>query len=122
MAYSEILPDQFGDSSLIFAKNAAQWFRSHGMKLEHIMNDNGVGYKKRYRNRLSAWGIKHITTKPYTPKTTSKAERFIRTSLEELAYAQTYAQTQRRTGALPVVLDLYNNHRHHHGINMQTLI
>ena len=58
LAYSEILPDQSGDSSLIFAKNAAQWFRSHGMKLQRIMTDNGVGYKKRYRNRLSAWGIK----------------------------------------------------------------
>jgi transposase InsO family protein len=122
LAYSEILPDESGDSSLIFAKNAVQWFRRHGMKLQRIMTDNGVGYKKRYRNRLSAWGIRHITTKPYTPKTNGKAERFIRTSLEEWAYAQPYAQSRERTEALPVFLDFYNNHRHHHGINMQTPI
>jgi transposase InsO family protein len=122
LAYSQVLPDESGDSSLIFAKNAVQWFRGHGMKLQVIMTDNGVGYKKRYRNRLSAWGIRHITTKPYTPKTNGKAERFIRTSLEEWAYAQPYDQSHERTKALPVFLDFYNNHRQHHGINMQTPI
>ena len=48
------------------------------MKLHRIMTDNGVEYKKRYRNRLSAWDIKQITTKPYTTKTNAKTERFIR--------------------------------------------
>ncbi len=70
------------------------------MKIQPIMTDNGVGNKRRCRNRLSAWGIRHITTKPYTPKTNGKAERFNRTSLEEWAYAQPYAQSQERTRAL----------------------
>lgn len=118
LAYSEILPDESGDSSLIFARNAVQWFRKHGIKrIERIMTDNGVGYKKRYRNRLYAWGIKHITTKPYTPRTNGKAERFIRTSLEEWAYVQPYQHSEQRTAALDGFLDFYNNQRHHHGIN-----
>lgn len=117
LAYSEILPDETGDSSLIFARNAVKWFRKHGVKVQRIMTDNGVGYKKRYRNRLKSWGIKHITTKPYTPKTNGKAERFIRTSLEEWAYAQPYERSADRTNALATFLDFYNNHRHHHGIN-----
>ena len=121
LAYSEILPDESGDSSLIFARNAVKWFKKHGIKrIERIMTDNGVGYKKRYRNRLKAWGIKHITTKPYTPKTNGKAERFIRTSLEEWAYAQPYEISEIRTKALAPFLDFYNNHRQHHGINMKT--
>ena len=121
LAYSEILPDESGDSSLIFARNAIKWFRKHGMALQSVMTDNRVGYKKRYRNRLSAWGIRHITTKPYTPQTNGKAERFIRTCLEEWAYVQPYAHSRERTKALPIFLDFYNNHRQHHGIDMQTL-
>lgn len=117
LAYSEILPDETGDSSLIFARNAVKWFKQHGINVQRIMTDNGVGYKKRYRNRLKAWGIKHITTKPYTPKTNGKAERFIRTSLEEWAYSQPYNHSNERIKALPTFLDFYNNHRHHHGIN-----
>jgi hypothetical protein len=31
--------------------------------------------------------IKHIRAKPYTPKTSGKAERFIQTALRECAYA-----------------------------------
>ncbi len=85
LAYSEILPDETGNSSLIFARNAVKWFKQHGICVRRIMTDNGVGYKKRYANRLKSWGIKHITTRPYTPKTNGKAERFIRTSLEEWA-------------------------------------
>ena len=81
------------------------------------MTDNGVGYKLRYKKRLKSWGIKHITTKPYTPKTNGKAERFIRTSLEEWAYVQPYSHSDQRTEALAGFLDFYNNHRHHHGIN-----
>jgi transposase InsO family protein len=118
LAYSEMLPDETGDSSLIFARNAVKWFKQHGIKrIERIMTDNGVGYKLRYRKRLKIWGIKHITTKPYTPKTNGKAERFIRTSLEEWAYVQPYSHSDQRTVALAGFLDFYNHHRHHHGIN-----
>jgi len=62
LAYSEILPDETGNSSLIFARNAVKWFKQHGIRTQRIMTDNGVGYKKRYRNRLKSWGIKHIET------------------------------------------------------------
>jgi transposase InsO family protein len=118
LAYSEILPDETGDSSLIFARNAVKWFKRHGIKrIERIMTDNGVGYKLRYKKRLKSWGIKHITTKPYTPKTNGKAERFIRTSLEEWAYVQPYSHSDQRNDALAGFLDFYNHHRHHHGIN-----
>lgn len=117
LAYCEILPDETGNSSLIFARNAVKWFKKHGITVKRIMTDNGVGYKKRYQNRLKSWGIKHITTRPYTPQTNGKAERFIRTSLEEWAYAQPYNHSDERTAMLANFLDFYNNHRHHHGIN-----
>ena len=117
LAYSEILPDETTQSSLAFAKRAIRWYKRHGITVQRIMTDNGVGYKKRYARTLKRWKIKQITTKPYTPKTNGKAERFIRTSLEEWAYAQPYNHSDERTKNLKPFLDFYNNHRHHHGIN-----
>lgn len=117
LAYSEIFPDETTDSSLKFAKNAKNFFEDHGMRIQRIMTDNGVGYKKRYKRALKSWNIKHITTKPYTPQTNGKAERFIRTSLEEWAYAQAYEHSDHRTTALIPFLDYYNHRRYHHAIN-----
>ena len=41
------------------------------------MTDNGVSFRsKRYAKALRMLGIKHEPTKPDTPKTNGKAERF----------------------------------------------
>lgn len=116
LAYSQIHPDEKTKTSLNFVKNAIRWFKKHKVKTQAIMTDNGVGYKKRYSKTLNRWNIKHIKTKPYTPKTNGKAERFIRTSLEEWAYAQPYEHSKQRNKMLQPFLDFYNNKRHHHGI------
>ena len=55
------------------------------------MTDNGSCYKSfAFRRACKRLGLRHIRTKPYTPKTNGKAERFIQTSLREWAYAQAY--------------------------------
>ena len=46
-------------------------------------------------------GFKHIRTKPYTPKTNGKAERFIQTALREWACAQAYPTSHHRAAELP---------------------
>ena len=53
-------------------------------------------------------GIRHIRTKPYTPKTNGKAERFIQTSLREWAYARAYDTSNQRAAELPRWLHRYN--------------
>jgi hypothetical protein len=60
---------------------------------------------------LSTAGLRHIRTKPYTPRTKGKAERFIQTGLREWAYAQAYASSQARQDALADRLGHYNTHR-----------
>src|SRR6516162_4594459 len=55
----------------------------------------------------------HIFTRPYTPKTNGKAERFIQTALREWAYARAYQTSDQRSAELPHRLHRYNWHRPH---------
>jgi transposase InsO family protein len=53
-----------------------------GVAVERVMTDNGSAYRGHaFRARLTQAGIRHIRTRPYTPRTNGKAERFIQTSL-----------------------------------------
>ena len=45
-----------------------------------------------------------VRTRPYTPRTNGKAERFIQTALREWAYAQAYPNSDRRAQELPIWL------------------
>src|SRR5258705_837846 len=66
------------------------------------MTDNGSCYKAfDFRDACQEIGLKHKRTKPYTPKTNGKAERFIQTSLREWAYAQAYNTSNERAAELP---------------------
>jgi len=55
-------------------------------------------------------GLKHVRTRPYTPRTNGKAERFIQTALREWAYAIAYPTSNHRAAELPVWLHTYNWH------------
>jgi len=114
LAYSEILPDEKRSSCLRFLFNALRFFRSLGVKVQRVMTDNGVSFRSfRYAKALRRLTIKHLRTRPYTPKTNGKAERFVQTSLREWAYARAYATSDERAAELPVWLHRYNWHRPH---------
>jgi len=114
VAYSEILPDEKRRSCLRFLLNALRFFRTHGVKVQRVMTDNGVSFRsRRYAKALRLLKIKHLRTKPYTPKTNGKAERFVQTSLGEWAYAQAYLTSDHRAQHLPRWLHRYNWHRPH---------
>ncbi len=81
------------------------------------MTDQGSCYRSKAFNKLcEALAIRHIYTKPYTPKTNGKAERFIQSSLREWAYARAYQTSEQRKQELPYWLHHYNWHRPHAGI------
>ena len=66
------------------------------------MTDNGSCYRSfAFRNACRRLGLKHIRTRPYTPKTNGKAERFIQTCLREWAYARAYSNSKQRAQELP---------------------
>ena len=83
VAYLEILPDEKRRSCLSFIFNALRFFRTHGVRVHRVMTDNGTSFRSyRYAKALRMLKIKHIRTKPYTPKTKGKAERFVQTALK----------------------------------------
>jgi len=71
---------------------------------------------KTFRAGCKRLGLRQIFTKPYTPRTNGKAERFIQTSLREWAYARAYNTSDERTAELPRWLHRYNWHRPHGSI------
>lgn len=94
--------------------NARKWvsrfYASLGVKTERVMTDNGSCYRSRAFGRAcKRFALKHIFTKPYTPKTNGKAERFIQTSLRERAYARAYNTSIERTAERPRCLRLAGN-------------
>ena len=93
------------------------YYASLGVTVTRVMSDNGSCYRsKAFAKACKNRGLKHIFTKPYTPKTNGKAERFIQTSLREWAYAQAYPTSHHRAAQLPTWLHRYNWHRPHGGI------
>jgi transposase InsO family protein len=114
LAYTELLPNERKESAVAFTARAIDWFARHGVIVERVMSDNGSAYKSFvFRDLLVERGIKHKRTRPYTPRTNGKAERFIQTSLREWAYAQPFESSLvRREAMLPWITD-YNSTRPH---------
>lgn len=117
LAYVEVLPNERAESSIAFLYRAAAWLRSQGITVERVMTDNGSGYvSKSFRAAVAELRARHIRTRPYTPRTNGKAERFIQTLLREWAYARPFTSSYRRRAALPAWLRRYNERRPHAGI------
>ena len=121
LAYTAVLPDETKESAVAFTKDALAFFAKHGVSVEPVMSDNGSAYRSRvFRDLLAGAGIGHVRTRPYTPRTNGKAERFIQTSLREWIYAEPYASSAERTRAMPPWIDGYNTARSHSALSRQT--
>ncbi|MDP3747481.1 MAG: IS481 family transposase, partial [Phenylobacterium sp.] len=91
IACSQVMPNEKKESAIAALTAAIAYYKSLGVTVTRVMSDNGACYKSHaFRDLCKALGLKHIRTKPYTPKTNGKAERFIQTALREWAYAQAY--------------------------------
>ena len=100
VAFSEIKPDETADSAVPFLRAAVAYYKGLGVTVTRVMTDNGSCYQSfAFRDACRDLGIKHIRTKPYTPRTNGKAERFIQTALREWAYAQAYPTSAGPTAA-----------------------
>ena len=113
LAYAELLSDEKGPTCAAFLHRAAAFYRRHGIRIERVMTDNGVGYKSVFAKAVLALGAKHKRTRPYTPRTNGKAERFIQTLLRLWAYARPYNTSDERASVLEPWMRWYNFQRPH---------
>lgn len=123
VSFSQILADEKAVSAVAHLKAAVAYYQSLGVKVVRVMTDNGSCYRsKAFARACKGLKIKHLRTKPYTPKTNGKAERFIQTALREWAYARAYQTSDQRAANLKWWTHMYNWHRPHGGIKDRTPI
>jgi transposase InsO family protein len=114
VAYMELLADERGTTMSAFLRRALRWFRARGVPVRRILTDNGSGYLSRsFRATCRELQLVHHRTRPYTPRTNGKAERFIQTALREWAYRRPYYTSFDRRRMLPGWLEHYNAARPH---------
>jgi transposase InsO family protein len=106
--------DERSESAAWAVELAAARFAEMGIRIERMLTDNGASYRGfAYRDTLARLEIRHKRTRPFRPQTNGKAERFIRTLLDEWAYARPYRTNGQRLHALRRYVDFYNHGRPH---------
>jgi len=97
-----------------FLQQVVQRYAALGIAVKRVMTDNGPCYRSgQFRDACRDLGIRHIFTRPYSPQTNGKAERFIQSLLRESIYARAYRSSAERTRALHRWIHRYNWHRPH---------
>lgn len=120
VAQSGLFSDERSDSAVAFLRSVVSRYRALGVRVTRVLTDNGSCYRSRqFRAACRSLGLKHIFTRPYTPRTNGKAERFIQTALREWAYATAFNTSDERAEQLLRWLHRYNWHRPHGSLSGQ---
>ena len=92
MAYSEVLDSQDAHACAQFMLRAAHWFTSYGYRIDRVMTDNAMAYRRSQAlaDALAQIGAAHKLIRPYRPQTNGKVERFHQTLLGGWAYKRPY--------------------------------
>jgi transposase InsO family protein len=119
IAFSAVFPDEKQESVLLFLAQTLAYYQRFGIRFRAVLTDNGPAYRSRaFAAECRRLGLKQRFTRPYTPRTNGKAERFIQTALREWAYARTYQNSAERGHSLHSWLHQYNWHRPHASLGL----
>jgi transposase InsO family protein len=115
LAYVELLDDELAATVTGFVERGLAFLAEHGISVRRVLTDNAFSYTK---NRslaalLATHEIRHLTTRPYRPRTNGKVERFHQTMAREWGYGVLYRSSDARAAALPHWLRHYNEQRPH---------
>ncbi len=116
LAYSEIHPNERGETCAAFMARAARFFAAHGItRIERVMSDNAFNYRHSgaFAKVMADLGARHVLIRPHCPWTNGKVERFNRTLLREWAYSQVFTSNAERAACLPSFIEHYNTRRRH---------
>jgi transposase InsO family protein len=118
LAFTQMLPDQKAETTIGFLRDALDFYARHGIRVRALLTDNGSSYRShQFRATCGKLEIKHHRTRPYTPRTNGKAERFIQTALREWAYAKHWRDSDERDQNLQPWTAYYNFARPHGSLN-----
>jgi len=118
LAFSQLLPNQQALTTIGFLRQALAFYAQHGIRIRALLTDNGSAYRSRqFRQACLQLGLAHRFTRPYTPRTNGKAERFIQTALREWAYSRHWVDSEQRDLSLQPWLNYYNFSRPHGSLN-----
>jgi transposase InsO family protein len=121
LAYAEVLPDEKQATTVGFLIRAVAWFGRQGIESRRVLSDNGSAYRsKPWRQACEALGLSAKRTRPYTPRTKGKAERFIKTLVNEWAYGLSFQSSEERNRWLGRYLAIYNGRRCHMALSGRT--
>ena len=122
VAYLECHADERGPTCAAFIDRAIGYFTDRGAVVSEVMTDNAFGYIHSHATRdvLVRHGVRHLRTRPYTPRHNGKVERFNRTLIEEWAYQRLYRSNDERLSSLPDWVDAYNRRRPHTALGGQS--
>jgi transposase InsO family protein len=113
-AFTRLLPDQKAETTTGFLRQARDFFAQRNVTIRALLTDNGSAYRShKFREVCAEMQLKHRRTRPYTPRTNGKAERFIQTALREWAYARHWDSSEQRDAQLQPWADFYNYQRPH---------
>jgi len=114
IAFTQMLPDQRAETTIQFLHSAVAFYAALGIAVRALLTDNGSCYRSaQFRQACQHLQLKHHRTRPYTPRTNGKAERFIQTALREWAYSKHWDSSEQRDENLETWTDYYNHQRPH---------
>lgn len=116
---ADILPSKSQESSAVFGEVADERLP---FDIKDWYTDRGTEWKGTEDHAFVAWcrerGITQHFTKPRTPQTNGKAERVIRTLMEEWHRKNRFASREDRRRSLYAFVDFFNHERVHGTLGM----
>ncbi len=117
LAYAEIHPSENAVCATKFFRRALRWFATLGVRCDRLLTDNAKCYGSNAFTALCAeHGVAQRFTRPYTPRTNGKAERFIQTLKRRWAYRHAYRTSAIRAASLQPWVTHYNHQRPHRAL------
>jgi transposase InsO family protein len=96
-----------------FLGQALHWLATLRVQVTGVMTDNAFCFTQQtYTTALRARGLRHLRTRPYTPRTNGRRSASSR-PLCEWAYGKPYRSSAPLPGALGAFLAAYNTTRPH---------
>ncbi len=116
---ADVMPDKSQESSAVFGEIAKERLP---FDIRDWYTDRGTEWKGTADHEFVAWcrdnGITQHFTKPRTPQTNGKAERVIRTLMEEWHRKNRFESREERRRTLYAYVDRFNHERIHGSLGM----